>query len=188
MLEIRNLHAKAGDKDILRGLDLGCVRARSTRSWGRTAPARAPSPTCSRAVPATPSPRGRSSTRAATSSRCPPRSGRGRASSSRSSIRWRSPGVSNVYFLKAASNAIRKHRGQPELDAIDFLDLVKEKAGARGDRRGPREAARERGLLRRGEEAERDLPDGGARARRSPSSTRPTPASTSTRCASSPPG
>ncbi|HUG53395.1 MAG TPA: Fe-S cluster assembly ATPase SufC [Vicinamibacteria bacterium] len=37
-------------------------------------------------------------------------------------------GVSNVYFLKAALNAVRKHRGQPELDAIDFLALVKEKA------------------------------------------------------------
>jgi Fe-S cluster assembly ATP-binding protein len=38
------------------------------------------------------------------------------------------PGVSNVYFLKAALNAIRKHRGQPELDAMDFLALVKEKS------------------------------------------------------------
>lgn len=38
------------------------------------------------------------------------------------------PGVSNVYFLKAALNAIRKHRGQPELDAVDFLALVKEKS------------------------------------------------------------
>ena len=37
------------------------------------------------------------------------------------------PGVSNTYFLKAALNAIRKHRGQDELDAIDFLKLVKEK-------------------------------------------------------------
>jgi Fe-S cluster assembly ATP-binding protein len=37
-------------------------------------------------------------------------------------------GVSNVYFLKAALNAIRKHRGQPELDAMDFLALVKEKS------------------------------------------------------------
>jgi Fe-S cluster assembly ATP-binding protein len=37
-------------------------------------------------------------------------------------------GVSNVYFLKAALNAIRKHRGEPELDAMDFLALVKEKA------------------------------------------------------------
>src|SRR5512134_849005 len=37
-------------------------------------------------------------------------------------------GVSNMYFLKAAVNAVRKHRGQPELDAIDFLALVKEKS------------------------------------------------------------
>jgi Fe-S cluster assembly ATP-binding protein len=37
-------------------------------------------------------------------------------------------GVSNVYFLKAAVNAVRKHRGQPEMDAIDFLALVKERA------------------------------------------------------------
>jgi Fe-S cluster assembly ATP-binding protein len=37
------------------------------------------------------------------------------------------PGVSNVYFLKNALNAIRKHRGLPELDAFDFLSLVKEK-------------------------------------------------------------
>ena len=37
------------------------------------------------------------------------------------------PGVGNTYFLKAALNAIRKHRGLPELDAIDFLALIKEK-------------------------------------------------------------
>jgi Fe-S cluster assembly ATP-binding protein len=37
-------------------------------------------------------------------------------------------GVSNVYFLKAALNSIRKHRGLPELDAMEFLSLVKEKA------------------------------------------------------------
>src|SRR3954449_1618463 len=37
------------------------------------------------------------------------------------------PGVSNMYFLKAALNSIRKQQGQPELDAMDFLMLVKEK-------------------------------------------------------------
>jgi Fe-S cluster assembly ATP-binding protein len=37
------------------------------------------------------------------------------------------PGVNNTYFLKAALNAIRKHRGEPPLDAIDFLKLVREK-------------------------------------------------------------
>ena len=37
------------------------------------------------------------------------------------------PGVSNQYFLKAALTAMRKHRGLPELDAMDFLDLIRGK-------------------------------------------------------------
>jgi Fe-S cluster assembly ATP-binding protein len=37
------------------------------------------------------------------------------------------PGVSNMYFLKAALNTLRKHRNLPELDAMDFLNLVREK-------------------------------------------------------------
>jgi Fe-S cluster assembly ATP-binding protein len=37
------------------------------------------------------------------------------------------PGVSNLYFLKAALNTIRKSRGEEELDAMDFLNLVREK-------------------------------------------------------------
>ena len=37
-------------------------------------------------------------------------------------------GVNNAYFLKAAVNAKRKHRGLPELDAMEFMQLVKEKA------------------------------------------------------------
>ena len=37
------------------------------------------------------------------------------------------PGVNNVYLLKAAVNAIRVHRGEQELDAVEFLGLVREK-------------------------------------------------------------
>lgn len=37
------------------------------------------------------------------------------------------PGVTNIYLLKAAVNSIRKARGESELDAIDFLNLVKQK-------------------------------------------------------------
>jgi Fe-S cluster assembly ATP-binding protein len=37
-------------------------------------------------------------------------------------------GVNNAYFLKAAINAKRKHHGQPELDAMEFMALIKEKA------------------------------------------------------------
>jgi Fe-S cluster assembly ATP-binding protein len=38
------------------------------------------------------------------------------------------PGINNSYFLKAALNAHRKHRGEPELDAVEFMALVQEKA------------------------------------------------------------
>ena len=38
------------------------------------------------------------------------------------------PGVSNQYFLRAAFNNIRKHRGLPELDAMDFLEYIRAKA------------------------------------------------------------
>ena len=37
------------------------------------------------------------------------------------------PGVNNAYFLKAAVNAVRKHRGEQELDAMDFIQLVNER-------------------------------------------------------------
>ena len=36
-------------------------------------------------------------------------------------------GISNMYFLKAAVNAVRKYRGEEQLDAMDFLDLIEDK-------------------------------------------------------------
>jgi Fe-S cluster assembly ATP-binding protein len=38
------------------------------------------------------------------------------------------PGITNAYFLRSALNAIRKYRGLDEMDAIDFLPLLREKA------------------------------------------------------------
>jgi Fe-S cluster assembly ATP-binding protein len=37
------------------------------------------------------------------------------------------PGVNNIYFLKAALNAVRKHRGEEELDAVEFLQIARKK-------------------------------------------------------------
>ena len=42
------------------------------------------------------------------------------------------PGVSNLYFLRAAVNAARKHRGKDELDAIDFMATAKKKMASLG--------------------------------------------------------
>ena len=75
------------------------------------------------------------------------------------------PGISNSYFLQArGAQRHAKHRGESELDAIDFLKLVREKADAARD--GPRDAQplRERRLQRRREEAQRDPADARARA------------------------
>jgi Fe-S cluster assembly ATP-binding protein len=38
------------------------------------------------------------------------------------------PGVANTYFLRMALNAVRKHRGLPEIDAMDFMELIEDKA------------------------------------------------------------
>ena len=42
------------------------------------------------------------------------------------------PGVNNAYFLKAALNAVRAQRGQEELDAVEFMTLVRERMGVLG--------------------------------------------------------
>jgi len=42
------------------------------------------------------------------------------------------PGVTNMYFLRTSYNSIRKSRGESELDAIDFLSLIKEKSNTIG--------------------------------------------------------
>src|SRR5215475_5546941 len=38
------------------------------------------------------------------------------------------PGISNAYFLRSALNAVRKYRGEEEIDAVDFLPFLREKA------------------------------------------------------------
>ena len=42
------------------------------------------------------------------------------------------PGVNNAYFLKAALNAVRKHRGEPEIDAMAFMALIRDKMALLG--------------------------------------------------------
>ena len=44
------------------------------------------------------------------------------------------PGISNAYFLRTALNAVRKYRGEPEVDAVDFLSLVRERMKLVGKR------------------------------------------------------
>ncbi len=64
------------------------------------------------------------------------------------------PGVSNLYFLKAALNTIRKNRGLSDLDAMDFLGAGERPDEDHGDGPVATESPRQRGLFRWREEAE----------------------------------
>jgi Fe-S cluster assembly ATP-binding protein len=128
MLEIKNLHATAGDKPVLKGLTLTVKAGEVSAIMG-------------------PNGSGKSTLAHVLS-------GRDGFKVTQGSVHYKGkdllamspeeraregvflafqypveiPGVGNTYFLKNALNAIRKHRGQPELDAHEFLKLIKEKA------------------------------------------------------------
>jgi Fe-S cluster assembly ATP-binding protein len=127
ILEIRGLHASVDDKEILRGLDLSIGAGEVHAIMG---PNGAGKSTLANVL-----------------------AGREGYRVTRGEVRYRGedllalvpeerarkglflafqypveiPGVTGSYFMRAALNAVRKARGEPELDAIDFLTLVKEK-------------------------------------------------------------
>jgi Fe-S cluster assembly ATP-binding protein len=128
MLEIKNLHAKVGENEILRGLDLTLQAGQVHAIMGPNGSGKS---TLAHVLSGRPgytvtdgsiTYRGKDLLALSPEERA--REGVFLAFQYPVEI----PGVSNVYFLRAALNAIRKHRGQPEIDAFDFLNLVKEKS------------------------------------------------------------
>jgi Fe-S cluster assembly ATP-binding protein len=127
LLSIRDLHVKVGDREVLRASRSMCRPARCTPSWVRTARARARSPCAGRQARLLDHIRQRHL--------CGARPARAPAEERARAGLFLGfqypveiPGVNNVYLLRAALNAARKHRGQPEIDAFDFLEVVRGKA------------------------------------------------------------
>jgi Fe-S cluster assembly ATP-binding protein len=127
MLDIKNLHANVGDKEILRGIDLhiapGEVHAiMGPNGSGKSTLAHVLSGRENYQVTAgSVTYQGKDLLTMAPEVRA--REGIFLAFQYPIEI----PGVSTTYFLKAALNAVRKHRGLDELDAIEFLALIKDK-------------------------------------------------------------
>src|SRR5260221_2286939 len=128
MVEIKNLHAKVGDKDILRGLDLTVGTGEVHAIMGPNGSGKSTLAHVLAGRPGYTVTQGTVLYKGADLLALSPEQRAREGLFLAFQYPVEIPGVSNVYFMKAALNAIRKHRGLPELDAIDFLNLVKEKS------------------------------------------------------------
>jgi Fe-S cluster assembly ATP-binding protein len=130
MLEVRNLHARAGDQEILHGIDLSLQAGEVHAIMGPNGSGKSTLAQILAGRDTYQVTEGKVTYRGMGLLAMEPeeraREGLFMAFQYPVAI----PGISSTYFLKAALNAVRKHRGLEELDAMDFLALVRQKARA----------------------------------------------------------
>jgi Fe-S cluster assembly ATP-binding protein len=127
MLELVDVHARAGDADILKGLDL-TVRAGEVHAvMGPNGSGKSTLANVLAGRPSVEVTKGRVLYEGGDLTALSPEERAQRGIFLAFQYPVEIPGVANMYFLKAALNTVRKARGEDPLDAMDFLALAKEK-------------------------------------------------------------
>ena len=127
MLEIRNLHARVGDNEILRGLDLRVGAGEVHAIMGPNGSGKSTLAHVLAGRPGYTVTEGQVLYRGKDLLALSPEERAREGVFLAFQYPVEIPGVNNVYLLKAALNAIRKHRGESPLDAVEFLSMVREK-------------------------------------------------------------
>jgi Fe-S cluster assembly ATP-binding protein len=127
MLEIKNLHARVGDTEILKGIDLTIAAGEVHALMGPNGSGKSTLSNVLAGMPTVEVTAGSVSYDGKNLLELAPEQRAREGVFLAFQYPVEIPGVTNSYFMKASVNALRKHRGEEELDAMDFLQLVREK-------------------------------------------------------------
>ncbi len=128
MLVVRNLHARAEEKDILRGIDLTVNAGEVHAIMGPNGSGKSTLAKVLAGAPGLEVTEGEVLYRGRDLLAMEPEERAGEGIFLGFQYPVEIPGVSNRYFLRSALNAVRKYRGEAEIGAVEFLGLLKEKA------------------------------------------------------------
>jgi Fe-S cluster assembly ATP-binding protein len=128
MLEIRNIHAKIEDREILRGLDLTVSKGEVHAIMGPNGSGKSTLANVIAGKDAYEVTEGSINLNGKDLLEMAPEERAAEGVFMAFQYPVEIPGVSNTYFLRAAVNAVRKYRGEKEMDAMSFMKFIREKA------------------------------------------------------------